>query len=100
MLVLQDCRPWIIHMGMLRGFGRDGHHFHASRGFEAMPTPLGHDHQHACRQLQGLHDLIDHSICGQWLLSLRETAMGERLTSYTPHAKERHGKGRTTESED
>jgi hypothetical protein len=47
---------------MLRGFGRDGHHFHATRGFEAMPTPLGHDHQHACRQLQGLHDLIDENI--------------------------------------
>ena len=41
MLVLQDCHPWIIHVGMLRGFGRDGQHFHATLGFEAMPTPLG-----------------------------------------------------------
>jgi hypothetical protein len=59
MLVLQDCRPGILHVGMLRGFGRDGQHFHTTLGFEAMPTPLGHDHQHAGRQLQGLHDRID-----------------------------------------
>jgi len=61
-LVLQDCRPWIILMGMLRGFVRDGHHFHTGRGFEAMPTPLGNNHQHAGRQLQGLHDLIDDDV--------------------------------------
>src|SRR2546428_3385248 len=27
-----------------------------------MPTALGHDHQHACRQLQGLHDRIDENV--------------------------------------
>ena len=27
-----------------------------------MPTPLGHDYQHACRQLQRLHDLIDDDV--------------------------------------
>jgi hypothetical protein len=31
-----------------------------------MPTPLGNDYQHACRQFQGLHDLIDDDVkaCG------------------------------------
>jgi hypothetical protein len=27
-----------------------------------MPTPLGNNHQHAGRQLQGLHDLTDDNI--------------------------------------
>src|SRR5207245_5604806 len=31
-------------------------------GLEAMPTPLGHVHQHACRQLQGLHGLVDDDV--------------------------------------
>src|SRR5438105_4270274 len=61
-LVLHDCRPGIIHVSMLRWFGRDGQHFHAALGFEAMPTPLGYDHQHAGRQLQGLQALIDDNI--------------------------------------
>jgi hypothetical protein len=66
MLVLNDRCPWIINMGMRRGFWRDGQHFHASFGFEPMPTPLGNDYQHACRQFQGLHDLIDDDVkaCG------------------------------------
>jgi hypothetical protein len=62
MLVLNDRCPWIINMGMLRGFWRDGQHFHTGLGCEAMPTALGHDHQHACRQLQGLHDRIDENV--------------------------------------
>src|SRR5919109_1667724 len=58
-LVLPDCRPWIVNMRMLRGCWRDGQHLHPGLGFEAMPTPLGHDHQHAGRQLQGLQDILD-----------------------------------------
>src|SRR5215813_5440660 len=61
-LFIHDRRPWIIHVSMLRWFGSDGQHFHAARGFEAMPTSLRNDHQHACRQLQGLQDLIDENI--------------------------------------
>jgi hypothetical protein len=49
-------------MGMLRGFWRDGQHFHTGLGCEAMSTALGYDHQHACRQLQGLHNRIDENV--------------------------------------